>query len=151
MFKNIVFHWTAGNYYPCDYDKIHYHFLVDKDGKVYKGKYTPENNLNCKNNNYAAHVKGGNTGRIGISICCMKDKDTPPVETQVNMMCKKAAQLCIKYGIDTENCITHAEFDPNRKIDINSLPYSGLSGVKECADYLRTLVKEYYEELKEEK
>lgn len=33
--KRIVIHWTAGLYYPTDYEKQHYHFLVDKNGKVH--------------------------------------------------------------------------------------------------------------------
>ena len=52
--------------------------LVDKNGSVKSGKYTPEDNLNCKDGKYAKHCGGGNTGRIGIAVCCMKNSQTPP-------------------------------------------------------------------------
>ena len=42
--KRIIIHWTAGGYYPTTAEKEVYHFLVDKDGKVYNGKFAPENN-----------------------------------------------------------------------------------------------------------
>ena len=45
--KRIIIHWTAGLYYPTELEKTHYHFLVDKDGKVHEGKFKPENNLRC--------------------------------------------------------------------------------------------------------
>ena len=73
MFKNIVLHWTAGNYKPSAVDLLHYHYVVDKDGMVHTGKYTPNDNLNCTDGRYAAHCGGGNTGRIGIAIACRKD------------------------------------------------------------------------------
>lgn len=144
MFKNIVFHWSAGNYYPCEYDKLHYHFLFDKEGKEYKGKYSPEDNLNCKDNKYAAHVRNGNTGRIGLAVCCKKDDNYPPTQKQIEAMCKKAAQLCTFYGINPSMCITHAEFDPSRKIDITEIPYKNLYGIQKCGDYLRELTIKYY-------
>ena len=59
--KRIIIHWTAGGYYPTTAEKEVYHFLVDKDGKVYNGKFAPENNLKCVKGCYAAHTGGGNT------------------------------------------------------------------------------------------
>ena len=45
-FKRIVLHWTAGGYYPNKVEKDHYHYLIDKDGKVYEGNHKCEDNLN---------------------------------------------------------------------------------------------------------
>lgn len=155
MFKNIVFHWTAGSYYPCSTDLKAYHYLFDKDGKGYAGKYTPEDNLNCNDGKYAMHCGGGNTGRIGLAVCCRKDVNTPPTQAQVEAMCKRAAQLCNIYGLQPSDCITHAEFglqNPKTssagKIDINDLPYANKSGVKAVADYLRNKVQVYYDRIK---
>ena len=155
MYKNIVFHWTGGNYAPCSVDFNAYHFLVDKEGNVSAGKYTPEDNLNCGDGKYARHCGGGNTARIGIAICCMKDKNTPPLQKQVEAMCKQAARLCYLYNINPNQCITHAEFGmayPNTsskgKQDINTLPYANKFGVKACGDYLRNKTQVYYDRIK---
>jgi len=151
MYKNIVLHWTGGNYTPCAIDKIHYHYLIDGDGCVHRGKYEPADNLNCTDGKYAAHCGGGNTGRIGVAICCRRNINTPPTKRQVEAMCNLAAQLCRVYGLKPSNCITHAEFgqaNPKTssygKIDINSLPYANKEGVKEVGDYLRNKIGWYY-------
>lgn len=67
--SKICLHWSAGASYPCEVDLKAYHFLVDKDGKVYAGHFKPENNMICKPNQYAMHCGGGNTGCIGLSAC----------------------------------------------------------------------------------
>ncbi len=150
-FKNIILHWTAGNYKPCQTDKLHYHYMVDNEGKIYNGKYTPEDNLNCSDGKYAAHCGGGNTGRIGIAICCRKNIETPPVKKQVEALCNLAAQLCITHNLKPSDCLTHAEFgqmNPKTssygKIDINSIPYVNISGIKPTANYLRNKIQWYY-------
>ena len=65
----ITFHHTGGVYTPNQTDLNAYHFLIDGDGKVIKGKYKPEDNINCKDGVYARHCGGMNTGNIGIAIC----------------------------------------------------------------------------------
>jgi N-acetylmuramoyl-L-alanine amidase CwlA len=154
MYKNIILHWTAGGYMPNSVDKEYYHYMVDDKGNVYNGKFTPEDNLNCNDGKYAQHCGGGNTGRIGLAICCRKDITTQPTRVQVEAMCNLAAQLCKKYGLKPYQCITHAEFGKDNpktssagKIDINYLPYIGLKGVKEVGDYLRNKIKWYFEKL----
>jgi hypothetical protein len=155
MFKNIIYHWTAGNYKPCSTDLEHYHFIVDGDGEVHAGKFDPKDNVKCITGKYAQHCGGGNTGRIGISICCRKDTNTPPTKKQIEAMCFKGAECCIKYGLQPKDCLTHAEFGQAHpkttsygKIDINSIPYENLSGVEVCADYLRNKTQVYYNRLK---
>lgn len=143
MFKGIVLHWTAGNYYPSEYDKKFYHYLIDKDGKVYKGLYQPTDNLNCKDNKYAAHCRGYNTGTIGVAICCRKDEKTQPTEEQIKSMCMLVSNLCKTYKIPIDKVQTHCEISPNRKIDINELPYLSLKGNKTVADYIRQKVRYY--------
>lgn len=155
MYKNIVYHWTAGSYDPCKQNLEHYHSVFDKDGKEYKGKYIPSDNLNCIDGKYAHHTGGGNTGRIGRAICCMKDKNTPPTRKQIEAMCARVAQDCIDFGLQPKDCITHAEFGEThpkttsfRKIDITSIPYADVYGIKECGDYLRNKTQVYYDRLK---
>lgn len=154
--KGIVLHWTAGSYKPNSTDLKHYHFIVDGNGVVHSGKYKPLDNENCKDGNYAAHTGGGNTGRIGIAICCRININTPPTKIQVEAMCKKAAECCKIYGLNPiKHVETHAGFGlrhPNStsagKIDINSLPYIGLRGINEVEDYLKRKVLWYYTKLK---
>lgn len=151
MYKNIVLHWTAGGYNPSKTDIEHYHYIIDHNGNVHRGKYTPQDNENCTDGKYARHCGGGNTGRIGVAICCRKDTDTPPVKLQVEAMCNLAAQLCYVYGLKPADCITHAEFGKAHpstssagKIDINSIPYANIYGIKQCGDYLRNKINWYY-------
>ena len=91
---------------PCEQNLDCYHFLFDKNGKEYKGKYKPEDNLNCTDGIYAKHCGGGNTGCIGVSCCGMygfnlQNKKTkyPLTQKQVETMCAKVAKLCTAYGI----------------------------------------------------
>lgn len=154
-FKQIVLHWTAGNYTPCKTDLQHYHYIIDKQGKVCTGVYEPKDNLNCYDGKYAAHCGGGNTGRIGIAIACRKNIYMPPTKKQIESMCNLAAQLCLTYGLKPKDCITHAEFgaaNPKTssygKIDINYIPYEGIAGVKETGNYLRNKIQWYYNKWK---
>lgn len=155
MYKNIVYHWTGGNYTPCSTDLAHYHYVVSAQGIVHKGKYTPLDNLNCTDGKYAAHCGGGNTGRIGVAVCCCKDINTPPTQKQIETMCRLGAELCYMHGLQPKMCITHAEFGKKHpktsscgKQDINSLPYIGLRGIEEVGDYLRNKTQVYYDRIK---
>ena len=71
MIKRIILHWTAGRYYPTQFEKQYYHYLVDKDGRIYEGIFKPEDNNNCSDGKYAQHTGGGNTGSIGVALCSM--------------------------------------------------------------------------------
>ena len=150
--NRITIHWTGGNYKPNATDKSHYHFLVDGEGNITNGNYTPEDNINCKDGKYAPHCGGGNTGNIGIALCGMYDSRYPIIRKQLEAMCKKVAELSKKYGIsiNNKNILTHAEFgnaNPHTtsygKIDINKLPCVAVYGVKQCGDWIRNKVNWY--------
>lgn len=156
MFRNIVLHWTGGNYTPCSVDIEHYHYLIDGKGNIKTGKYEPLDNLNCTDGKYAAHCGGGNTGRIGVAICCCKDNNTLPTKVQVEAMCNLVARLCFAYGLQPSQCITHAEFGQKNKkstsygkIDITYLPYAQIQGIKATGDYLRNKIQWYFNQLTE--
>lgn len=155
MFKGIILHWTAGNYKPSSHDLKCYHFLIDGDGNIHKGVFDPRDNEKIIGNKYAAHCGGGNTGRIGISLCCRRTIYQPPLKIQIERMCELAAKLCFKYGITPDKCMTHAKFgvlNPNTtssgKIDINSIPYENKTGIEECNKYLQQKIQWYYNEMK---
>lgn len=163
----IILHWTAGGYYPNATDKHHYHYLIDKDGKVYEGDFSPEDNLNCNDGKYAAHCGGGNTGAIGISLCGMygyKNSKNPGKSFITRKQCESMFHLCAiltkKYNIPLENVMTHAEFGLHNpktssrgKIDITALPPCYDMGVtRQClgkdnrigyGDFIRGKIKLY--------
>ncbi len=157
--KRIIIHWTAGNYYPSDYEKEHYHFLVDKEGKVHKGKFNPECNEVCRVGKYAAHTGGGNTGSIGIAICAMagfKNKNSvgscPITKKQFESTMELCAELCKKYSIEptAQNIMTHYEFgikNPKTtsagKIDIIYIPPYPWVTKDEAGSFIRSKIKWY--------
>lgn len=157
--KRIIIHWTAGGYFPTDYEKLHYHYLVDKNGIVYDGKFRPEDNEVCKVNKYAAHTGGGNTGSIGIAICGMagfKSKNSvgryPITKKQFESTMELCAKIAQKYNIEInpQNVMTHYEFglkNPKTtsagKIDIVYLPpYSWVEKI-EIGSFIRSKIKWY--------
>lgn len=148
----ITFHWTAGVYTPNQTDLNAYHFLIDGEGNVHKGKYKPEDNINCQDGVYARHCGGMNTGNIGIAICGMFSPDYPIKRKQIEAACKLAAQLCERYGIriTNKNVVTHAEVGkllPHStsagKIDINNLPCVAVYGVTAVGNWIRNKVQWY--------
>ena len=117
--KRIIIHWTAGNYYPTDYEKLHYHYLVDKLGNIHEGKFKPEDNEICKPNRYAEHTGGGNTGSIGVAMCAMAGFKSriivgnfPITKKQFESCMKLCADLCKMYNINItpQTVMTHYEY-----------------------------------------
>ena len=150
--SKITIHWTAGMYKPNDCEKSHYHFLIDGDGNVVKGKYKPEDNINCQDGKYAPHTGGGNTGNIGVAICGMWNNDVVITRKQVEACCKLVAELSDKYGIpiSSKNIFTHAEFGnryPNStsrgKRDIDRLDCVCVYGVEPVGRWLRNKISWY--------
>lgn len=157
--KRIIIHWTAGTYNPSDYEKQHYHFLVDGKGVVHRGFYKPEDNEICKIGKYAAHTGGGNTGSIGVAICAMagfKNQNCignfPILKKQFESCMELCAKLAIQYNIEInkKNIMTHFEFGKSYpkstsagKIDIIYLPPYPWVSQEEIGSFLRTKIKWY--------
>lgn len=159
--KRVIIHWTVGCYQPNQHEYERYHYLVNGDGVVVKGKYKPEDNLNCNDGKYAAHTGGGNTGSIGIALCGMLGyREGIPTSTkyplkfaQCEAAWKKIAEICKVYNIPitSETVLTHYEFGkshPNTtsrgKIDINYLhPYPQYKA-QEIGNFIRGKVLWYY-------
>lgn len=102
----VIVHWTAGASYPNAVDYLHYHYLLDRTGKRYRGRYSPEDNINCYDGAYAAHTKGANGYAIGVSMCGMAGATGPkqlgkfPLTTaQWVEGVRLTAELCQKYKI----------------------------------------------------
>lgn len=163
-FKNIVLHWAGSAYTITPQIKNSYHYIIDQFGRITKGTYTPEDNLDCNDGKYAPHTGGGNTGRIGISLLGMAGykKGQPSLypisRVQLEAMYSLTARLCKQYNLRPQDVITHAEFglkNPSSssagKIDICYIPYNNLYGIEKVAEFLRSKINWYYEKLKSDK
>lgn len=157
--NKIIIHWTAGAPTPCSTDLTHYHFIIDKNGKVYNGKYKPEDNINCGDGKYAQHTGGGNTGAIGISMCGMynfKSRTAVGPYPLTNVQCERCfkliAELAKKYNIPitATNIMTHYEFGKTHpkttsagKVDIVYLsPYPQVKQ-EEVGNFIRSKANWY--------
>lgn len=162
--NRIILHWTAGTNQPCSTDYEHYHYLINKDGVIIKGKFAPEDNLNCNDGKYAQHCGGGNTGSIGISMCGMyvpkntdiKDTKFPLTKIQCEAAFKLIAELCKKYNIKItpQTVLTHYEFGQAHpktssygKIDIIYLHAYPDITKNEMGNFIRSKVKWYFGKL----
>ena len=157
--KRIILHWTAGKYYPTQFEKQFYHFLIDKNGEIYHGLFKPEDNLDCADNKYAAHTGGGNTGAIGIALCAMagfksaKEPGNYPITAiQFESCMNLCSQLALKYNIKItpETIMTHYEFgikNPKTssagKIDITYLPPYPWVGIGDVGSFIRSKIRWY--------
>ena len=134
--KRIILHWTAGKNIPNEIELQHYHRIVDGGGKIYNGKFSIEDNINCNDGKYAEHTGGGNTESIGVSMCGMmgfsnsKSVGSFPL---TKIQCETTFQLCAKLAkqynipIDKEHIFTHHTYNLSHgiktgKIDIIFLP-----------------------------
>lgn len=159
----ICLHWTAGYGKPNNLDCQHYHIMIDDKGNCHYGYHKIEDNVNCKDGNYAQHCALGNTGAIGIALCGMAGFSSSTLvshsnitRVQLEACCKKIAELCIEYKIpiNEASVYTHMEYDSSEagakegKIDIIYIPYLNLIGKRECGNYIRGKVKWYYDNLK---
>ena len=161
MINKIVIHWTAGKYYPTQFEKNYYHYLVDKEGKIYNGLFSPEDNINCNDNKYAAHCGGGNTGAIGIAMCAMYQFQShknvgkyPITPFQFEGCMNYCAILSKKYNIPItkDNVFTHYEFGQKHpktssygKIDIIYLPTHPWVDKNSIGDFIRSKIRWYKE------
>lgn len=164
--KRIIIHWTAGLYFPTELEKNCYHFLIDKNGKVYEGKFKPENNLRCVSGHYAAHTGGGNTGSIGVSLCAMCGYKSPkscgnyPItKKQFEAAMEFCAKLSIKYDIpvNPNTIMTHYEFGLKHpstssagKIDISYIPPYPWVDKADSGKFIRSKIKWYRQKLQGE-
>lgn len=162
--NRIILHWTAGTNQPCSTDYEHYHYLINKDGVIIKGKFAPEDNLNCNDGKYAQHCGGGNTGSIGVSMCGMyvpkntdiKDTKFPLTKIQCEAAFKLIAELCKKYNIKItpQTVLTHYEFGQAHpktssygKIDIIYLHAYPDITKNEMGNFIRSKVRWYFSKL----
>jgi hypothetical protein len=163
--NKIVLHWTAGTYIPNSIEKKDYHYMVTGDCDIIRGNFTPEDNIDCKDDRYARHCGGGNTGAIGVAICAMAGYKNslnvgwyPVKAEQIETFFELAANLCLthKIPVTPQSVMTHYEFGKAHpmtpsggKIDINHIPTSLYKNVNndKVGDLIRSKIKWYMEDL----
>ena len=156
--ERIIVHWTAGTYAISTNDKRHYHFLVDKDGKGWKGLNPVSGNARyAKLGAVTSHTLRCNTGSIGIAVASMGDAEELPfkpgpwplTELQWTGLMGALAELCVAYAIPCapKTLLMHGEVQKNLNIpqrgkwDIGRLPFKlELKGCRETGPYMRKTV-----------
>ena len=157
--NKIIIHWTAGAYTPNSTDLKHYHYLIDKNGRINYGIFKPEDNENCYDGKYAPHTGGGNTAAIGVALCGMYGFSSatklgcyPLTKIQCEALFSFVAKLSKKYKIkiDNNHIMTHYEFglkNPKTtsagKIDIIYLPPYPQIKKQNIGDFIRSKVLWY--------
>ena len=163
--KRIIIHWTAGRLEPNATDFQHYHFLINGNGIVLKGKFPVSANEVCKTdarNNvlYAAHTGGGNTGSIGVAMCGMYTPNNTDFRNSPECLTKIQVERCFKLiaelskmykiPITPDTVMTHYEFGQKHpkttsagKIDIVWLaPYPEIKA-NEVGNFIRNKANWY--------
>jgi hypothetical protein len=156
--KLIIMHWSAGGHKASALDRKHYHFIVEGDGTVVAGDKPPEANLSTKDDDYAAHTLGANTGAIGVAVAAMAGAverpfnagRAPITPAQVDALAELCRDLCKRYNIPVtrETVLSHAEVQPTLGIkqkgkwDIAWLPGMERPGDPvQVGDTLRNMIR----------
>ncbi|KQW62690.1 MULTISPECIES: peptidoglycan recognition family protein [Ensifer] len=150
----IICHWTAGAHKASEFDRGHYHILIEDDGKLIRGGPSIDLNQSPTKKGYAAHTLNCNSGSIGVSLCCMGGSNEAPFDPGKYPMTRKqwdaltsvVADLCRRYNIKItdKTVLSHAEVQNNLGIqqrgkwDFTRLAFDpSIKGAKACGDKLR--------------
>ncbi|HEV8241427.1 MAG TPA: N-acetylmuramoyl-L-alanine amidase [Thermoanaerobaculia bacterium] len=155
--RRVICHWTAGAYKASSLDKEHYHFLVEADGKVVRGRHSIADNVSTDDGIYAAHTLGANTGAIGIAVCAMFNAvqspfhpgSFPMLESQWLRLADIAAEVCRAYSLPVtpQTVLGHGEVQVQLSIaqkgkwDPMVLPWQPSWSITQVGTYFRTLVQ----------
>lgn len=152
--ERIICHWTAGAHKASEFDRGHYHILIEDDGKLIRGIPSIKLNEAPAKAGYAAHTLNCNTGSIGVSLCCMGGSHESPFDPgkypmtakQFETLSTVVAELCRRYGIKItdKTVLSHAEVQGNLGIqqrgkwDFTRLAFDlSVKGARACGDKLR--------------
>lgn len=149
----ITGHWTAGGHRANATDTRAYHLLTEGDGTVVYGVDIALNSGTLKSG-YAAHTRGANTNRIGLSMCGMTGATESPwnpgpaplTARQWGVHVLAAADLCEVYriGVARDRVLFHAEVQgalgiaQAGKWDVARLPFDeSVRGARAIGDRFR--------------
>jgi hypothetical protein len=96
--QRIVLHWSAGRYTPSEYDRRHYHCLIDGDGHPVRGRFEAGES--------AISTRNLNTGTYAISIAAMVGAreggpygECPMTSLQYERAAQAAAEVVAAYNL----------------------------------------------------
>lgn len=155
--ERVIAHWTAGGHKATEFDRGHYHILIEGDGKLVKGIPSIALNVSPVKPGYAAHTLNCNSGSIGVSLCCMAGATESPFHAgnapmrsvQWDTLTYVLRELCARYSIPVtpRTVLSHAEVQSNLGIqqrgkwDFTRLPFAlDVIGSKACGDKMRAAV-----------
>ncbi|ASP93294.1 N-acetylmuramoyl-L-alanine amidase [Sinorhizobium meliloti] len=156
--ERIILHWTAGAHKASEFDRGHYHILIEDNGQLVRGIPSIKLNEAPAKKGYAAHTLGANSGSIGVSLCCMGGANEAPFDpgkypmtrAQWDALTSVVADLCRRYSIPVtdKTVLSHAEVQNNLGIqqrgkwDFTHLAFDpSVKGAKACGDKLRAEAK----------
>lgn len=157
--QRVILHWTAGSHKATEFDRQHYHVLIESDGRLIRGiPSIALNSMPRAKAGYAAHTLNCNTGSVGVSMCCMAGAverpfnagSAPLTKVQWDMASTVIAELCKRYIIPVgpKTVLSHAEVQANLGIaqrgkwDVAKLPFDpSFDTARECGDRFRAEVK----------
>ena len=155
--ERVVTHWTVGRHTANDFEREHYHFLIEASGTIVRGERSVADNVSTVDGVYAAHTLGCNRGSIGVALCGMigtqekpfRPGSEPITEAQYFVMARAVAELCAAYSIAVtpQTVLGHGEVQANLGIkqrgkwDPMVLPWDTDRSYSEVGNYFRTLVR----------
>lgn len=120
--ERLHLHWTGGSYAAGSNGK-HYHFLVDGDPKLARGRSVEGQVPPLVSGKYCAHTLNANSRAIGIAVCCMGGTGVAPgrhgafpmKKAQWDMAVRASAEIVDAYSIpiDRDHLLSHAEVAVN--------------------------------------
>jgi hypothetical protein len=169
----VIVHWTGGPHRVTHSDREHYHFVlqdqralgVGEDVHAVRGRYSIADNDNCRDEKYAAHTKGCNTGSVGIAAACMLDAvervyvgAAPLTRALWEALARATAEVCLRYAIPvtTRTVLQHGEVFGTLRIpqegkwDATWLPFEPRHGRRQVCDQFRRKCLWYLRELERE-
>jgi hypothetical protein len=155
--RRVICHWTAGAHTASDFDKQHYHLLIESGPRVVRGTPSIVLNQSPVRLGYAAHTRNCNGGSVGVSLCCMAGARESPFDAGAYPMTREqwgalvqvVADLCLVYDIAVSRTtvLSHAEVQGNLGIaqagkwDFTRLAFDpAVVGALACGDKLRAEV-----------
>ena len=161
--KRVILHWTAGGAEANSDDLQHYHLIVDRTGRLVWGRHSIADNDSTSDGEYAAHVRGLNTGSIGVAVTGMMGSTEHPFQPgsspiahgQYEIACRVIAELCQHYALPvTERTVlNHGEVqsilgvEQRWKWDVMVLPWNKSLTYEQVGEHFRSRVGYYFEQL----
>jgi hypothetical protein len=161
--RGVITHWTAGTNYASELDRRHYHFCLERDGRIVPGIRSIRDNcspVQLDRGHYAGHTRARNSYRVGIAVCGMAGATESPfnpgkhpfTRTQWDVLAAVCADLLVTYDLDLSEQTCNSHFEQQRiwgprywqrgKWDISRLPWDPETPALVVANGFRSKVRD---------